>query len=333
MKSFPFSIINTFRDAYSDSKSILIPFRGGQESSDGILYRFQDEDQTRLLKVMHLGVDNPRKALLDFESRLKFVDFLHQKGVSVTEVLPSMKGNLFEKIEDQNGTWVAYAMKRIAGKTMSPKVWDPIFIQKWGALIGKLHRVTQTYPEWNYCIDPVTSEKYLTWVSEWESFHCLGNEPEIKEAWEQIGKELRSLPTQRDSFGFIHNDPHLWNILVEGEKLILIDFDVANHHWFINDIAVACQHVLSMISGGLSQPVHHRERLVDFLIKFLKGYEKENNLSHDWLNYLDLFFDYRRILAYIVMEGWHKSKPELHKSWKTMIINHPNILGNHQNWL
>lgn len=219
MKSFPFSIINTFRDAYSQSQSILIPYRGGEESSDGFLYRFQDEEQTRLVKVMRLGSDNQRKALLYFESRLKFVDFLHQKGVSVTEVLPSLKDNLYEKIEDKSCIWVAYAIKRIAGKTMSPKVWDPIFNQKWGALIGKLHLVTQSYPEWNYCIDPVTSEEYLTWESEWENFHRLCSEPEITKAWEQIGEELRSLPIQRDCFGFIHNDPHLWNILVDGDKL------------------------------------------------------------------------------------------------------------------
>ena len=327
MKAFPTKILNSFRDSYTRSQSILIPYRGGQESSDGILYRFQDEDQNRLLKVMFLGKGNRRLSLLYLESRLAFVDYLHRGGVRVLEPLPSINGRLYETLQDETGTWAAYAMKRIAGKTMPPKIWDPVFIQKWGALIGKLHRVTQNYPEWKHCIDPITSERILTWESEWESFLHLCLETEVREQWERIGEELKNLPIHRDSFGFIHNDPHLWNILVEGEKLTLIDFDVANHHWFVNDIAIACQHVLSMLSGGLGQPVHHRDRLVDFLKEFLKGYQRENNLSKEWLNHLDLFFAYRRILSYIVTEDWRRTKPELQKSWKVMIINRPEILG------
>ena len=328
MKTFPIKIINTFRDAYQRSQSSLIPFRGGEESSDGILYRFQGEDQNRLLKIMFLGAEDPYKALLHFESRLNFLTFLNQNRVSVTEVLPSLNDNYYEKIEDEKGTWVAYVMKRIPGKTMSPKVWDPVFTQNWGKLIGKLHRVTQGYPEWEYCVDPTTSDKYLTWETEWESFHQMCKEPAVKVAWEKIGENLRSLPIQRSSFGFIHNDPHIWNILTDSEKLTLIDFDVANHHWFINDIAIACQHVLMMLSGGLTQPVHHLDRLTSFLNEFLKGYQQENGLSKEWLTHLDLFFAYRRILLYNVMEGWRRSKPELQNSWKAMIINQPEILGN-----
>jgi Ser/Thr protein kinase RdoA (MazF antagonist) len=231
--------------------------------------------------------------------------------MSVTEILPSLNGLLYEKIEDDKSTWVAYAMKRNPGKTISPKVWDSVFIQNCGGLIGKLHRVTQGYPKWEYCVNLNTSKEYLTWKSEWESFHQMCKEPAVKHAWKEIRENLRSLPIQRDSFGFIHNDPHLWNILVEGEKLTLIDFDVANHHWFINDVAIACQHVLSTLSGRLSQPVHHRDRLVDFLKEFLKGYEHENDLPKEWLVHLDLFFAYRRILLYIVMGGWRRSKPGL----------------------
>lgn len=326
MRPVSAAVLNTFREAYSHSKSALIPYRGGEESSDGILYRFQDEPQTRLLKILFLGSEDTQKAILRFESRLKFVEFLNQEGVRCIEPLLSLNDRLYERLEDQDGTWVAYSMKRVFGRTMSPKVWDPAFVQNWGRTIGGCHRAAQGYPEWEYCIDPVTSETYLTWESEWESFRHFCKEDDIKTQWDRIGKKLRSLPIQRDAFGFIHNDPHLWNLLVEGNKLTLIDFDVANHQWFINDIAIACQHVLFMLSGGLSQPVHNREYLINFLKEFLKGYYQENDLSRDWLNLLDLFFAYRRILLYTVMESWRKSKPGLQKSWREMIINCPPVL-------
>jgi amicoumacin kinase len=50
---------------------------------------------------------------------------------------------------------------------------------------------------------------------------------------------LSQLPFTRDTYGFIHNDPHIQNILKKEERIILIDFDVANFHWFATDIAVA----------------------------------------------------------------------------------------------
>jgi hypothetical protein len=28
----------------------------------------------------------------------------------------------------------------------------------------------------------------------------------------------------------------MWNMLADGERITLLDFDVANHHWFVNDI-------------------------------------------------------------------------------------------------
>ena len=327
MKSFPIKIINAFQNAYSRSQAILIPYAGGEESSDGILYRFQDENDDRLLKIMFLGKENARSSLFHLESRLRFVAFLHRGGVRIIKPLPSLNDRLFETLDDENGIWIAYAMKRIPGKTMSPKVWDPVFVQNWGELIGKCHRVAQDYPDWEYCIDPVNSEKYLTWESEWENFHRLCNEPEIKEAWESIGEEMKTLPINRDVFGFIQNDPHIWNIMTDGKNLTLLDFDVANHHWFINDIAIACQHVLMIQSGGLTLPLHHRDRLENFLKVFLQGYQQENYLSRDWLDQLDLFFAYRRILLYTVMEDWRMSKPDLQKSWKKMIINRPEVIG------
>ena len=327
MNTYPSAVLDKFRAAYSASQAALIPFKGGYESSDGILYRFKEDNPDRLVKVMFLGKAQSREALLRFESRLKFVDFLQRKGVRVIEPLLSLNDELYETVEDENGTWVAYAMRRINGKTMSPTVWDPNSVQKWGQLIGKLHRVTQDYPDWEYCSDPVTSERYLTWQSEWENFHNLCKEWDIREKWEQIGEELKALPINRNAFGFIHNDPHLWNLLVDGDNVTLLDFDVANHHWFVNDIAIACQHLLSMVSGGLDQPIHHRERLVDFLREFLKSYYRENDLSQEWLDHLDLFYAYRRILLYLVMEGWRKSKPALQESWKNMILTRPEILG------
>ena len=109
----------------------------------------------------------------------------------------------------------------------------------------------------HHCTDPKSGEPYLTWNLEWESFHEKITDLAVQTKWEGIGETLRKLPVCRECFGFIHNDPHLWNMRVDGDRVTLLDFDVATHHWFANDIAITCQHVLNMLSGGLSSPLHH----------------------------------------------------------------------------
>ncbi len=145
--------------------------------------------------------------------------------------------------------------------------------------------------------------------------------------WEGIGETLRGFPVCRESYGFIHNDPHIWNLRVDGDCVTLLDFDVATHFWFANDIAISCQHVLKMLSGGLSTPLHHPERLEQFLKVFLDGYFRENDLNKKWLSRLELFFAYRRILSFTFMNDWYRKRPERVLLWKEMILEQPQLLA------
>jgi len=106
-----------------------------------------------------------------------------------------------------------------------------------------------------------------------------------------------------------------------------LDFDVANHHWFVNDIAIACQNILIFMSGGLNSPVRDRKKLLKFIGCFMKGYARENQLPEKWLNQLELFIAYRRILLFIVMHDWALSRPGLYTSWKQLILSPPLVVG------
>jgi len=190
-----------------------------------------------------------------------------------------------------------------------------------------MHRLARQHPSWKASIDPVSGDEFLTWKEEWRGFYDWCPYEDAKQKWVEIQQSLDALPVTREVFGFIHNDPHLWNLLVDGDRITLLDFDVANHHWFINDIAIACQSILFAVTGGMDRPVEDREKLIRFLDLFLEGYEREHHLSWEWLERLDLFIAYRRILLYTVMHGWIPSKPDLHTSWKQMILTQPEVVG------
>ena len=323
----PQAVLAYFRRSYTGAEGVaLARFGGGMADSDGIVYRLGDRADERLLKILHYGGADARSALLHLGARLKFIDYLSRHGVPVIEPLPSLTGDLCETLVDESGTWAAYAMREVPGETPSAKVWDPDFVRRWGQVMGMLHRVTQGYPDWQHATDPETGEPYLTWEAEWESFNQRISDPQIKASWGQLREALAALPVCRKCFGFINNDPHLWNLRVAGERLTLLDFDVANHFWFANDIAISCQHMLQSLSGGLSTPLHHPERLELFLRTFLEGYFRENDLDRAWLPRLELFFAYRRVLSFTFMNDWYRQRPERVLLWKTMILDQPPLL-------
>jgi amicoumacin kinase len=327
MKKVPQEILDQFIRVYTDKSLNLIPFGGGEESSDGIVYRFSGKLSNQLIKIMFFKEQEYEQAIKVLSARLTFMDFLYRSGVPVVRLVPSSKGNIFETLQNNEGIWTAYAMEKVEGQVPSPNALAPEVIRNWGQAIGKLHRATQNYPTWQGITDKTTGNQHLTWEEEWQHFFDICEEKDIQEQWVNIRVILRTYPIQQDCFGFIHNDPHLWNLSVHKNQVTILDFDVANHQWFANDIAIACQHVLFMHSGGLSQPIKDRDCLIDFLQKFLSGYRKENDFDQEWLLRLDTFIDYRRILLYLVMPGWRQSDPSLQESWKKMIMTAPAIFS------
>jgi len=325
----PHPVIQSLAEAYRTSADSLSHFGGGQEASDGIVYAYPYRETRRLLKIMAIPSDDQRVGLLCLEERLRFVRFLGEDGARIVYPEFSPQGKLYETCFHENYMWIAYSMEIAPGKPMHEKAWDPDFFRNWGQSIGRLHRLAQQYPTWQALLDPETGKDLLTWRGEWESFHHWIQDEEVKSMWGALKQQLEALPVTRDSFGFIHNDPHIWNLLVDGKRITLLDFDVANHHWFVNDLAIACQNILIFLSGGLNGPVHDRTRLIEFLESFLEGYTLENRLSSEWLARLDLFIAYRRILLFTVMNEWVQSQPKLNASWKQMILSQPVLVGDH----
>ena len=323
----PSSVLETLARAFGTAAPHLSHFGGGEPGSDGVVYAYPYQDAQRLLKIMAIPAQDQHRGRLGLEERLQFMRFLGEHGAHIAFPQLSPQGNLYETVRDQGHLWIGYGMHLARGEAPAQDAWDTRFFRNWGQAIGKLHRLAQQYPSWRAALDPENGEPFLTWEEEWEGFHRWCQDEAVKQKWVEIKEQLDALPIARDAFGFIHNDPHIWNLRVHGDCVTLLDFDVANHHWFVNDIAIACQSVLIFLSGGLHGPVHHRGRLLEFLACFLEGYERENHLPAAWLNRLDLFIAYRRILLFIVMYDWVQSQPELHASWKQMVLMPPEVVG------
>jgi Ser/Thr protein kinase RdoA (MazF antagonist) len=323
----PQSVLESLARSFGTKADQLSHFGGGREESDGVVYAYPCQDTRRLLKILAIPVEDRQRGMLGLEERLQFAHFLGENGAYIAFPHLSPQGNLYETFLFEPHLWVSYSMDIAPGRTQKPNQWNIEFFRNWGQTIGILHRLARQFPSWQASVDPTSGEEFLTWYEEWKGFYDWCQDDDVKQKWVEIRQRMDELPITREVFGFIHNDPHIWNLLVDGDRITLLDFDVANHHWFINDIAIACQSILFTLSGGMDRPVYDRERLHGFLGLFLEGYEREHHLSQEWLDRLDLFVAYRRILLYTVMHGWIQSKPDLHTSWKQMILTQPEVVG------
>lgn len=327
MISVPDPVLETLAYSFGTTMSHLTHFAGGREDSDGVIYAYPHNENRRLLKIMTVQEAEFQRGLLRLEERLRFMRYLGEKGAYIAYPRYSPKGSLYETHLHAGNLWFAYSMEIYPGNTHPAKDWDPNFFRNWGQVIGRLHCLAKDYPQWKACLDPQSGEEFLTWRQEWEGFYSWCQDEDVKGKWIAMKERLDDLPVNPDVFGFVHNDPHLFNLLVDGDRMTLLDFDVATHHWFANDIAIACQHVLVFLTGGLSKPLHNRRKLHAFLGYFLEGYRRENPLPSEWINRLDLFIAYRRILLFTVMQGWLQTQPEMRAAWKQMILSEPTIVG------
>lgn len=273
---------------------------GGHEWSDGTVYTVDSAQGELMLKLIPDPETDSRAAILE---RLSFFDWMSEHGIQVAKPLPSVNHEVLERIEVDGTVCVARAWKKIGGDHMGdrhPAQLADIY-EAWGSLMGKMHHLSRQYPQWRHseCADE-NGIPLISWQREWELFYRWLPEQEVKNAWLEVKTELEKLPQRRDNFGFIHNDAHPGNILINHEGLALLDPEVANYHWFMTDLGICLNSEYSRI-GYHSQHKHSMNELPElFLPPFLKGYLSQNRLDHDAAGQIRLFLHYRRFLMYAV---------------------------------
>ena len=100
---------------------------------------------------------------------------------------------------------------------------------------------------------------------------------------------LRPLPEKSDS------DLHPANIVVEGSRLHVIDFDDSGFGWHHYDIAVA------LFNYHLDNPIEHLQAAM------IAGYRKFRAISDNDLAYLRVFM----LIRAMVSIGWYSARPEV----------------------
>jgi Ser/Thr protein kinase RdoA (MazF antagonist) len=214
------------------------------------------------------------------EDELAIIEQVRTNGVPVVRALSSRSGQLIETVETALGQFHAVLFAGIPGTQKNPASITVREMFAWGAAVGRLHTALATVP-------PGQNRKPPAWQAVITAA-MQGNEAVRQEAM-RLDAVLRSLSTGSATYGLLHNDPELDNLIWRDGEATILDFDEYSTGWYLHDIAKALDEV---INGG---HIEGNPR-VD---AFLAGYRSQRPLDDEMLELLPEFSALTRL------HGWY----------------------------
>jgi Ser/Thr protein kinase RdoA (MazF antagonist) len=309
---------------------------GGEDWSDGVLYSFSRSsggEGPMVIKFLSFP-SSDAEAIQRTRERVAFVGYFGEKGSRVIKPEPSLGGRLEEIAEEGGVAHLAYVYRKAKGRVVNksdPSTRSGAFYRAMGATIGQLHASWEARPE-TLRADGTSdqSETLKGWREEWAFFSSWCQDDEVKAAWARLKDALEKLPIDKSSYGFVHNDAHAWNLIFDPEtetarsggepEFTLIDFDVANYHFFLSDAANALYSIIVMGSGG-PEAGEPPPGFVDWAFaQFWEGYRRFRDPAINRLERLDLFLQYRRCLMFMPFQEATAKNPAWRERWKGHIL-------------
>lgn len=236
----------------------------------------------------------------EIASELAWIEALRADAVVTTpRPIPLADGSLIADIDDDGTTRHVVAFEFLPGREPAEGEDLPGWFRHLGVLHARLHDHARRWrkPEgftrkvWNF--ESTLGDRPL-----WGDFRAaLGLDAQGRALLERTALVLKAklAPLDRpESFGLVHADLRLANLLVDGERLALIDFDDCGFSWFLYDFAAAISFL------------EHEPYVPALKDAWLEGYAAQAPLPADAAGQLDLFVMLRRIL----LTAWVASHAE-----------------------
>jgi acetylornithine/succinyldiaminopimelate/putrescine aminotransferase/Ser/Thr protein kinase RdoA (MazF antagonist) len=247
-------------------------------------------------------------------SEITWMKALNESGIPTPAILPAQNGEMVVSVTHPDVTaprlctileWVEGTLFDDLGrveKGMQKELEERYF--KLGGIAGKLHNQSANWQ---------IPEGFVRHA--WDKEGLLGETPFWGRFWEHpvvtpeqcnlMGKArivlsgmLDQLGKGRDVYGLIHADFLPENVLVDGDKLNLIDFDDCGYGYFLFEMATS-------LFPHINQPFF--DELTD---AYVKGYRTERTLSDEHVELLPAFI----MLRGFTYLGWLESRRDSMKN-------------------
>lgn len=237
----------------------------------------------------------------EIESELSWIRALRQSAVVDTPApLSTITGGLIASFRAKDEKRDVVAFEYVAGKEPETDASLIDGFRRLGGISARLHLHAKRWDRpvnflrktWDF--DAMLGERQL-W-GDWRAAMGLTPQGEalLGRACIKIQQKLNDYGMEQERFGLVHADLRLANLLEEGDKLAVIDFDDCGLSWFMYDFAAA----ISFIEEDPLIP--------DLQQAWIEGYRAYAPLSQEDEAMFPTFIALRRIL----LTAWLASHSE-----------------------
>ena len=243
-------------------------------------------------------------------SELAWLEALHADGIPAPAVIPSAAGAPFEIVQAAGVpeprqvdmlTWMPGVPIGTIEEGLNPQIADvPAVFEAVGRLAARLHNQTGAWPQPSGFVRHAWDREGLVgpeplWGRFWEA-SVLGAEERrlIDRARAQVHDDLTAYGRSPRRYGLIHADLNLDNMLFDGERVIVLDFDDCGFGWHLFDLST----VWTLFHGSdLAEAMR---------AGVVTGYRRERDLPDEELAHMPLF-ELGRAFSYL---GWVHTRSE-----------------------
>ena len=184
---------------------------------------------------------------------------------------------------------------------------DLTVLSHWYSILGELiatlheHAVDWSIPEnftrHSFDLDGFAGENPF-WGRYWEApVFSTSQRQNLSSFRKLICEVLQKCDERSDAFSLIHADLHPYNVIVNLDRLHIIDFDDAGFGWHAYDLAVAIYYERGS------------EKLDSLLAALITGYQRVRPIADETVNLIPLFFMIRNLASI----GWISARPDLRR--------------------
>ena len=272
--------------------------------SENIAFRVEDARARPFVLRLHRPWYHKRQELI---SEQTWTAALIDAGVDVPVAVKTRDGEGYTTVNVGDERRPAGMLEWVEGETLATRIGAgretdvPGCFARLGSIMATLHNqaaawdVPADFTRHAFDADGLMGEQPF-WGRFWESRHLREDQRRRLETLRpRIHAILRSFGKDPDSYSLIHADLHAANVVVNGPRLHVIDFDDAGFGWHAYDFAVALYHHQSEARFGAI-----RDALID-------GYRQLRPVQDETVALIPLFLLIRSLASI----GWTAARPEL----------------------
>ncbi|GAF18044.1 protein kinase [Bacillus sp. JCM 19046] len=229
--------------------------------------------------------DASERSLSMVEAELKLIQAPALSQLPIAQPIPSNNGKLIENITNDLGTFYAVVFEAATGKHKEVDALTKEEILLWGAALGSLHAQLKQLPHSCYHGRPSWNDQ-LNLVEE----SLPNNETHIRRELTHVRHWGEQLEVSQETYGMIHYDFELDNVLFQNQSLGMIDFDDASVNWYVADLVYALRDL---------GPFNEQHSVTK---TFIRGYQSKTSLDLTLLKEAPMFERLHTLCSYAKLE-------------------------------